>query len=82
MLTLLTAPVLAGLLAIPPASASPVVAPLPQLYPELEAFYVDLHRTPELSLPGGGTAAKLAEKLRALGYEVTNGSADTASWPR
>jgi len=71
MLTLLTAPVLAGLLAAPAASASPVVVALPQLYPELEAFYVDLHRTPELSLHEEKTSAKLAAKLRALGYDVT-----------
>ena len=71
MLTLLTAPVLAGLLAAPAASASPVVVPLPQLYPELEAFYVDLHQTPELSLHEEKTSAKLAAKLGALGYEVT-----------
>ncbi len=77
MLTLLTAPVLAGLLALPPASAAPVIAPLPQLYPELEAFYFDLHRNPELSYQEVRTAAKLAEKLRALGYEVTTGLAGT-----
>ncbi len=71
MLTLLTAPVLAGLLAAPTASASPVVVPLPQLYPELEAFYVDLHQNPELSLHEEKTSAKLAAKLEALGYEVT-----------
>ena len=71
MLTSLTAPVLAGLLAAPAASASPVVVPLPQLYPELEAFYVDLHQTPELSLHEEKTSAKLAAKLEALGYEVT-----------
>ncbi len=71
MLTLLTAPVLAGLLAAPAASASPVVAPLPQLYPELDAFYVDLHQNPELSLHEERTSARLAAKLGAMGYEVT-----------
>jgi len=70
MLTLLT-PLLAGLLAVPTASASPVVVPLPQVYPELEAFYVDLHQNPELSLHEEKTSAKLAAKLRALGYDVT-----------
>ena len=54
-----------------------MIAPLPQLYPELEAFYMDLHRNPELSYQEVRTAGKLAEKLRALGYEVTTGLGTT-----
>jgi amidohydrolase len=61
----------AGLLALPAPSSSPVLAPLPTIYPELEALYIDLHRNPELSLHEEKTSAKMAARLRALGYEVT-----------
>lgn len=44
---------------------------LDALYPELDAFYVDLHRNPELSGHEDKTAAKLADRLRSQGYEVT-----------
>jgi hippurate hydrolase len=75
MLNLLAAPVLATLLALPAASAapkaSPALAPFDAAYPDLEAFYIDLHRTPELSLQEEKTSAKIAQRLRALGYEVT-----------
>src|SRR5712692_9498762 len=50
---------------------SPALAPLDALYPDLDAFYIDLHRTPELSLHEEKTSAKLAARLRALGFEVT-----------
>jgi len=53
------------------------LAGLDQLYPELDAFYIDLHQTPELSLHEEKTAAKLADKLRRLGYEVTTGVGGT-----
>lgn len=53
------------------------VAPLPPLDPELVALYIDLHRNPELSLHEEKTAAKLAERLRRLGYEVTTGVGGT-----
>lgn len=46
---------------------------LDALYPELEALYIDLHRHPELSLQEEKTAAKLAQRLRQLGFEVTTG---------
>jgi hippurate hydrolase len=55
----------------PPAAKLPALAPLDALYPELDALYVDLHRTPELSLHEEKTAAKMAARLRALGFEVT-----------
>ena len=50
----------------PPRSAAPI-------YPELRVFYEDLHRNPELGYQEVRTSAKLAEKLRALGFEVTTG---------
>jgi amidohydrolase len=47
------------------------------IYPEVEAFYLDLHRNPELSLHEQQTAAKLAARMKALGYEVTTGVGGT-----
>jgi amidohydrolase len=55
------------------SSSAPALAPLDALYPELDKLYVDLHQSPELSLHEQKTAAKLAERLRALGYQVTTG---------
>lgn len=72
MTHLFAVPALAGLLALPAASGSPALAPVDALYPELAAFYRDLHRNPELSRHEEKTSAKVAERLRALGYEVTD----------
>ncbi|MFF4833361.1 amidohydrolase [Streptomyces sp. NPDC001315] len=44
---------------------------------ELEDFYRDLHRHPELSFKEHRTAARLAGRLRAAGYAVTEGVAGT-----
>ncbi|MDQ6893081.1 MAG: amidohydrolase [Acidobacteriota bacterium] len=44
---------------------------LDALYPSLDSLYIDLHRNPELSLHEEKTAAKLASRMRAAGYEVT-----------
>jgi amidohydrolase len=44
---------------------------LDALYPSLDALYLDLHRNPELSHQEEKTAAKLAARLRALGFDVT-----------
>src|ERR1700723_424852 len=41
------------------------------VYPEAHALYLDLHQNPELSGHETQTAAKLAGRLRALRYEVT-----------
>ena len=41
------------------------------VYPDARAFYLDLHQNPELSGHETQTAAKLASRLRTLGYEVT-----------
>ncbi len=40
-------------------------------YPASYTLYVDLHQNPELSSHEVQTAAKLTERLRALGYEVS-----------
>lgn len=39
---------------------------------ELQEFYIDLHKNPELSMKEIRTAKKLADALRKLGYEVTD----------
>jgi amidohydrolase len=41
------------------------------VYPDAHALYVDLHQNPELSSHETQTAAKLAGRLRDLGYDVT-----------
>jgi hippurate hydrolase len=43
----------------------------------LGPFYRDLHEHPELSFQEKATAAKLAERLRALGFDVTEGVGKT-----
>jgi amidohydrolase len=55
-------------LALPVAAASPEVN---GVYPSAYALYVDLHENPELSDHEVRTASKLAERLRTLGYSVT-----------
>jgi hippurate hydrolase len=41
------------------------------VYPDAHALYLDLHQNPELSAHETQTAAKLAERLRSAGYDVT-----------
>ncbi len=55
----------------PPDMAQRVTQGLQGLYPELDALYRQLHQTPELSTQEEKTAAKMAERLRALGFTVT-----------
>lgn len=40
-------------------------------YPRLDALYKDLHAHPELAFQEVKTAARLADEMRALGFEVT-----------
>ncbi|HXZ20851.1 MAG TPA: amidohydrolase [Candidatus Acidoferrales bacterium] len=42
------------------------------VFPDARALYLDLHQHPELSSHETRTAALLAERLRALGYDVTD----------
>jgi amidohydrolase len=58
-------------------AAGAASAAVPDLDPDLVAFYVDLHRNPELSMHEEKTAAKLAERLRRLGFAVTTGVGGT-----
>src|ERR1044071_8393203 len=41
------------------------------VYPDMHALYLDLHQSPELSFHETQTAAKLATRLRNLGFDVT-----------
>ena len=47
------------------------------IYPDIEKLYFDLHRNPELALHEQRTAATLATRVKALGYEVTTGVGGT-----
>ncbi len=47
------------------------------LLPDLRALYEDLHANPELSFAEHRTAGILADRLAALGYEVTTGVGGT-----
>ncbi len=53
------------------------LAMLPELLPDLEGIYTDIHAHPELSMQETRTAALAAERLRASGYEVTTGVGTT-----
>jgi hypothetical protein len=44
MLTIFAVPALAGLLALPAASGSPALTPMATIYPDLEAFYIEIGR--------------------------------------
>ena len=44
---------------------------IPSLLPDLRELYEDLHRHPELSFAEVRTSGIMAQRLAALGYEVT-----------
>ena len=50
---------------------SPTSREVDAVYPDAQALYLDIHQHPELSSHETQTAAKLASRLRALGYGVT-----------
>src|SRR5258705_11110852 len=47
------------------------------IYPDIEKLYIDLHRNPELAFHEQRTAATLAARVKALGFEVTTGVGGT-----
>src|SRR5687768_15391056 len=51
----------------------PTAAEIDAIYPDIEALYIDLHRNPELAFQETQTAAKLAARVKALGFDVTTG---------
>ncbi|NNC52074.1 MAG: amidohydrolase [Erythrobacter sp.] len=60
-----------------PAQANDLRASLEEDMPGLMELYRDLHANPELSFKEHETAAKLAARMRALGFEVTEGVGQT-----
>lgn len=50
---------------------TPTAAEVDAIYPDVEALYIDLHRSPELAFHEEQTAAKLAARAKALGFDVT-----------
>lgn len=60
-----------------PDRSGPALANLERLLPDLESVYTDVHAHPELSMQETRTAALVAERLRASGYEVTTGVGKT-----
>ncbi|GAA1745486.1 amidohydrolase [Nonomuraea bangladeshensis] len=58
-------------------SADTVLAGLDAIRPDLEAYYRDLHAHPELGHQERRTSARVAERLRAYGYDVTDGVGGT-----
>src|SRR5690242_12045868 len=58
-------------------SSEPALAHFPDLLPELEALYTDVHAHPELSMQEIRTAGLAGERLRAAGYDVTTGIGKT-----
>ncbi|MBU8896922.1 amidohydrolase [Corallococcus sp. H22C18031201] len=67
VMSLCALPAFAGETPAPP----PALGALDALYPDLDKLYRELHQAPELSRQEEKTAAKLAARLRALGYDVT-----------
>src|SRR6266850_1213824 len=61
-----------ALLVAAPAGSQPA-ADIDSYYPDLQGLYQDIHRNPELAFQEVQTAAKLAARLKALGFEVTTG---------
>lgn len=53
------------------AQNTPLEKQVNSVSPDAQALYLDLHEHPELSSHETRTAAELATRLRALGYEVT-----------
>ncbi|KAF1858517.1 hypothetical protein Lal_00015034 [Lupinus albus] len=63
----------AGAAALP----APFAEQLNASYPAIETLYQDLHRNPELGFDEHQTAARLAERAKALGFDVTTGVGGT-----
>src|SRR5438309_2610249 len=57
--------------------AENVLANLGTLLPDLESIYRDIHSHPELSMQENRTAGIAADRLRAVGYDVTTGVGKT-----
>ncbi len=58
-------------LIVPAFAQAPTSKEVESVYPDAHSLYLDLHQNPELSSHEVQTAAKLAARLRSLGYDVT-----------
>jgi hippurate hydrolase len=56
---------------------TPTTAEVDAIFPDIDALYVDLHRNPELAFQEVQTSAKLAARVKALGFDVTTGVGKT-----
>src|SRR5262245_45551173 len=56
---------------------TPTAAEIDIVFSDVDALYVDLHRSPELGFQEVQTAGKLAARLKALGFDVTTGVGKT-----
>lgn len=66
-----------GTVATAAVTTNQAVPEVAAIEPELEALYKDLHQHPELAFHEQRTAEALATRVKALGYEVTTGIAQT-----
>ena len=60
-----------------PRWTTPSPGEIDAIFPDIDALYIDLHRTPELGFQEIQTAAKLAARTKALGFDVTPGVGKT-----
>jgi hippurate hydrolase len=58
-------------------SSTPTEQEINQIFPDVDALYIDLHRNPELAFQEVRTATTLAARMKALGFDVTTGVAKT-----
>ncbi len=59
------------------ASLGPSTSDINAIYPGIEALYMHIHANPELGFHEQQTAAKLAARVKELGYDVTTGVGGT-----
>src|SRR5678815_4463696 len=62
---------------MPVATQRSATSDIDAIYPTIETLYKALHRNPELAFQETQTVAKLAARLKALGFEVTTGVGKT-----
>src|SRR3954471_23089797 len=55
----------------PHTDAAATATQVNAIYADIEKLYIDLHRNPELAFHEQRTAAQLAQRVKSLGYEVT-----------
>jgi amidohydrolase len=59
------------------AGQAQTTAQVDAIYPDVEALYQDIHANPELAFNEVRTSAKLAARMKALGFDVTTGVGGT-----